>query len=230
MRISDWSSDVCSSDLGRLMQRDLVAVPEYMTVGQVIDYLREHNDLTTDFWEIFVVDEQHKPIGTCQLSWVLRCPRGIPLSDVMKREQTLIPVDMDQEEVALRFQKYALISAAVVDGNGRLVGMITVDDIVHIIQEEAGEDILRLSGAGEGDIKQPILMTVRTRLSWLIVTLGTAVITASVVGPFQETISRYVILAVLMPIVSGMGGNAGTQTMAVAVRALATNQDRKSVG
>src|SRR3546814_5650193 len=104
----------------RLMQRDLVAVPEYMTVCQVIDYLREHNDLTTDFWEIFVVDEQHKPIVTCQLSWVLRCPRGIPLSDVMKREQTLIPVDMDQEEVALRLQQYALSSDAVVDGNGRL--------------------------------------------------------------------------------------------------------------
>ena len=209
---------------GRLMQRDLVAVPEYMTVGQVIDYLREHGDLTTDFWEIFIVDAQHKPIGTCQLSWILRCPRNIPLSDVMKREQTLIPVDMDQEEVALRFQKYALISAAVIDGNGRLVGMITVDDIVHIIQEEAGEDILRLSGAGEGDINQPILMTVRTRLSWLIVNLGTAILAASVVGLFQDTIAKYVVLAVLMPIVSGMGGNAGTQTMAVAVRALATNQ------
>src|SRR3546814_1000046 len=113
-------------------------------------------------------------IGTCQLSWVLRCPRGIPLSDVMKREQTLIPVAMDQEEVALRFQKYALISAAVVDGNGRLVAMITVDDIVHIIQEEAGEAILRLSCAGEGDINQPILLPVRTRISWLCVTRRSA--------------------------------------------------------
>ncbi|MGV3770164.1 MAG: magnesium transporter, partial [Sphingobium phenoxybenzoativorans] len=180
--------------------------------------------LTSDFWEIFVVDEAHKPIGTCQLSWVLTCPRGIAISDLMKREQTLIPVDMDQEEVALRFQKYALISAAVVDGSGRLVGMITVDDILHIVQEEAGEDVLRLSGAGDGDINQPILMTVRTRLSWLIVNLGTAIFAASVVGFFQETIAKYVVLAVLMPIVSGMGGNAGTQTMAVAVRALATNQ------
>ncbi|MDF0541111.1 magnesium transporter [Sphingobium sp. H39-3-25] len=209
---------------GRLMQRDLVAVPAHMTVGQVIDYLRDNHDLTTDFWEIFVVDEAHKPIGTCQLSWILTCPRAIAMADVMKREQTLIPVDMDQEEVALRFQKYALISAAVVDTNGRLVGMITVDDIVHIISEEAGEDILRLSGAGDGDINRPILETVRTRLSWLIVNLGTAILAASVVGLFQETISRYVVLAVLMPIVSGMGGNAGTQTMAVAVRALAINQ------
>ncbi|HEX7741552.1 MAG TPA: magnesium transporter [Sphingobium sp.] len=209
---------------GRLMQRDLVAVPEHMSVGQVIDYLRDNRNLTTDFWEIFVVDEAHKPIGTCQLSWILTCPRSIAMADVMKREQTLISVDMDQEEVALRFQKYALISAAVVDGNGRLVGMITVDDIVHIISEEAGEDILRLSGAGEGDINQPIMETVRTRLSWLVVNLGTAVLAASVVGLFQATISKYVVLAVLMPIVSGMGGNAGTQTMAVAVRALATNQ------
>lgn len=209
---------------GRLMQRDLIAVPQHMHVGQVIDYLRDNQDLTTDFWEIFVVDESHHPIGFCQLSWILTCPRSIAIADVMKREQTLIPVDMDQEEVALRFQKYALISAAVVDSSGRLVGMITVDDILHIVQEEAGEDILRLSGAGDGDINQPILLTVRTRLTWLVVNLGTAILAASVVGLFQETISRYVVLAVLMPIVSGMGGNAGTQTMAVAVRALATNQ------
>jgi magnesium transporter len=209
---------------GRLMQRELIAVPEHWTVGQVIDYLREHRELTTDFWEIFVTDPGHKPIGTCKLSWVLRTPRNIKMADVMQREQSLIPVDMDQEEVALRFQKYALISAAVVDGDGRLVGMITVDDIVHIIQEEASEDILKLSGAGEGDINEPIFMTVRTRLTWLVVNLGTAIIAASVVGMFQGEIARFALLAVLMPIVSGMGGNAGTQTLAVVVRALATNQ------
>ena len=209
---------------GRLMQRELIAVPEHMTVGQVIDYLQNNPELTTDFWEVFVVDPQHRPIGTCQLSWILRTPRGIALADVMKREQTLIPVDMDQEEVALRFQKYALISAAVVDDAGRLVGMITVDDIVHVIQEEAGEDILKLSGAGDGDINQPIAMTIRTRLTWLVVNLGTAMLAASVVGLFQGEIGRFALLAVLMPIVSGMGGNAGTQTLAVVVRALATNQ------
>src|SRR3546814_251541 len=142
----------------------------------------------------------------------------------MQREQTLIPVDMDQEEVALRFQKYALISAAVVDSSGRLVGMITVDDVVHIIQEEAGEDITRLSGAGDGDINRPFLETVKTRQTWLIVNLGTALLASGVVSLFQDTISRLVALAVLMPIVASMGGNAGTQTMAVAVRALATNQ------
>ena len=209
---------------GRLMQRDLVAVPEHWTVGDVLDYLRGHDELTTDFWEIFVVDPAHKPVGTCALSWILRTPRRIPVGDVMAREQTLIPVDLDQEEVALRFQKYALISAAVVDGNGRLVGMITVDDVVHIIQEEAGEDTLLLSGAGDGDINEPIRLTVRTRLTWLVVNLGTAMLASSVVGLFQGEIAKFALLAVLMPIVSGMGGNAGTQTLAVVVRAIATNQ------
>ncbi|QSR17588.1 magnesium transporter [Novosphingobium sp. KA1] len=209
---------------GRLMSRDFVAVPETMTVGDLIDFLREHRELPTEFWEVFIVDPMHRPIGTCALSWILRTPRNIPLYDVMARDQTLIPADMDQEEVALRFQKYALISAAVVDEAGRLIGQITVDDIVHIIQEEASEDILRLSGAGDGDINEPILVTVRTRLAWLVVNLGTAMIASSVVGLFQGAIARFAILAVLMPIVSGMGGNAGTQTLAVVVRAIATNQ------
>ena len=209
---------------GRLMQRDLIAVPEHWRIGDVLDYLRRNEDLTTDFWEVFVVDGRHHPVGTCKLSWILRTPREVAVADVMQREQTLLPVDMDQEEVALRFQKYALISAAVVDGEGRLVGMITVDDVVHIIQEEASEDVLLLSGAGDGDINEPVLQTVRTRLSWLVVNLGTAIIAASVVGLFEGEIARFAVLAVLMPIVSGMGGNAGTQTMAVAVRALALNQ------
>jgi magnesium transporter len=190
----------------------------------VIDYLRSTDDLPTDFWEVFVVSPDHHPVGTCKLSTILRMPRTTPVSQIMAREQTLIPVDMDQEDVALRFQKYALVSAAVVDDEGRLVGMITVDDVVHIIQEEAGEDVLLLSGAGEGDINEPIGMTVRRRLFWLVINLGTAVIAASVVSLFQVEIGRYAVLAVLMPIVAGMGGNAGTQTLAVAVRALATNQ------
>ncbi|HEU4961869.1 MAG TPA: magnesium transporter [Sphingomonas sp.] len=209
---------------GRLMQRELIAVPEHWTIGDVIDYLRRDDALTTDFWEVFVVDPSHRPIGTCKLSWILRTPRTVKLVDVMQREQTLIPVDMDQEEVALRFQKYALISAAVVDAGGRLVGMITVDDIVHIISEEAGEDILRLSGAGEGDINEPIRLTVRTRLLWLLINLPTAMLAASVVHLFDAEIAKYALLAALMGIVSGMGGNAGTQVLAVVVRALATNQ------
>jgi magnesium transporter len=209
---------------GRLMSRDLVAVPEHMRVGDLIDYLRENRDLATEFWEVFIVDPAHKPVGTCALSWILRAPRNVALTDVMKRDQTLIPVTMDQEEVALRFQKYALISAAVVDEAGRLVGQITVDDVVHIIQEEAGEDVLLLSGAGDGDINEPIALTIRTRLIWLVVNLATAMAAASVVGLFQDAIAKFALLAVLMPIVSGMGGNAGTQTLAVTVRALATNQ------
>ncbi|MDO6414008.1 magnesium transporter [Sphingomonas sp. BIUV-7] len=209
---------------GRLMQRDLIAVPEHWKVADVIAYLRSNDDLTTDFWEVFVVDIAHKPVGTCKVSWVIRAPDDAPIADVMAREQTLIPAEMDQEDVALRFQKYALVSAAVVDRAGRLVGMITVDDVVHIIQEEAGEDTLLLSGAGDGDINEPIRFTVRTRLTWLIVNLGTAMVAASVVGLFQGEIARFALLAVLMPIVSGMGGNAGTQTLAVIVRALATNQ------
>lgn len=209
---------------GRLMQRDLCAVPAHWTVGQVIDYLRSTADLPTDFWEVFVVSTDHHPVGTCKLSTILRTPRATPVSEIMQGEQTLIPVDMDQEDVALRFQKYALVSAAVVDESGRLVGMITVDDIVHIIQEEAGEDVLLLSGAGGEDINEPVALTVRRRLFWLVINLGTAILAASVVSLFQGEIGKYAVLAVLMPIVAGMGGNAGTQTLAVAVRALATNQ------
>lgn len=142
---------------GRMMQRNLVAVHENMSVGDVIHYLRQNDDLTTDFWEVFVVDPSHRPIGTCKLSKLLRMPRHALIQDIMQPEQTLIPVTMDQEEVALRFQKYGLISAAVVDESGRLVGMITVDDIIHIIRDEADEDILKLSGAGDGDINEPVL-------------------------------------------------------------------------
>ncbi|MDD3799783.1 MAG: magnesium transporter [Novosphingobium sp.] len=209
---------------GRLMQRDLVAVPEHMTVGDLIDYLRDNGDLTTEFWEVFVVDPQHRPIGTCQLSWILRTPRHIPLTDVMKRDQTLIPVGLDQEEVALQFQKYALISAAVVDEAGRLVGQLTVDDIVHIIQEEAGEDVMLLSGAGDGDINEPIREAYAARVRWLIANLLTAAVASTIIATFEGTIAKMVALATLMPIVAGIGGNAGTQTLAVTVRALATNQ------
>ncbi|MDE2406180.1 MAG: magnesium transporter [Sphingomonadales bacterium] len=209
---------------GRLMSRDVIAVPEHMTVGDLIDYLREGRQLATEFWEVFIVDAHHHPVGTCALSWILRAPRGVAIADVMKRDQTLIPVGMDQEEVALRFQKYALISAAVVDPDGRLVGQITVDDIVHVIQQEAGEDALALSGAGDGDINQPLRETIKSRMWWLFINLGTAILASSVVALFEGTIARLVTLAVIMPIISGMGGNAATQTMAVTVRALATNQ------
>ncbi len=213
---------------GRLMQRELVAVPDSMTVGDLIDYLRSEDGLTTEFWEVFVVDHRFHPVGTCQLSWILRTPRSVRITDVMKRDQTLIPVDMDQEEVALRFQKYALISAAVVDENGRLVGQLTVDDIVHIISEEAGEDTLLLSGAGEGDINEPLRDAYSARVRWLVANLGTAVVASAIIAFFGAAIEQLVALAVLMPIVASIGGNAGTQTMAVTVRAIAMNQLTKS--
>lgn len=210
------------------MQRDLVAVPEHITIGDLIDYMRENADLTTEFWEVFVVDPAHRPLGTCQLSWILRTPRSVPIADVMKRDQTLIPADLDQEEVALRFQKYALISAAVVDKGGRLIGQITADDVAHIIQEEAGEDTLLLSGAGEGDINEPIRTSYSQRVRWLIANLGTALVASLIIAAFGAAIEQLVALAILMPVVASIGGNAGTQTMAVSVRALAMNQLTRS--
>ena len=209
---------------GRLMSRDVVAVPEHMTVGDLIDYMRDHGDLATEFHEVFVVDHRHHPVGTCALSWILTTPRHIALTDVMKRDQTLIPVGLDQEEVALMFQKYALISAAVVDEEGRLVGQMTVDDVVHIIAEEAGEDVLLLSGAGDGDINEPIREAYTARVRWLVANLGTAVVGSGIIAFFGAAIEQLVALAVLMPIVASIGGNAGTQTMAVSVRAIAMNQ------
>jgi len=213
---------------GRLMSRDFVAVPEDLTVGDLIDFLRDGRDLPDDFYEIFVVDEKHHPVGTCALSWVLRAPRTIPLADVMKRDQTLIPVLLDQEEVGLMFQKYNLISAAVIDENDRLVGQMTVDDVVHIISEEAGEDALLMSGAGEGDINEPIREAYSARVRWLVANLGTALVASVIIALFGAAIEKLVALAVLMPIVASIGGNAGTQTMAVTVRAIATNQLTRS--
>ncbi|MBY6217289.1 magnesium transporter [Qipengyuania aquimaris] len=209
---------------GRLMSREFVAVPEHITVGDLIDFLREERDLPGDFFEVFVIDQRMHPVGTCQLSWILRTPRDVALGDVMKRDQTLIPAELDQEEVALMFQKYGLISAAVIDDDGRLVGQMTVDDIVHIIAEEAGEDALLMSGAGEGDINEPIREAYSSRVRWLVANLGTALVASLIIALFGSAIEKLVALAVLMPIVASIGGNAGTQTMAVTVRAIAMNQ------
>ena len=213
---------------GRLMSRHVVAVPEHMSVGDLIDFLREEGDLEHDFYEVFVIDERHHPVGTCALNWILTAPRNVKLTDVMKRDQTLIPVSMDQEEAALMFQKYALISAAVVDESGRLVGQMTVDDIVHIISQEAGEDALLMSGAGDGDINEPLREAFSSRVRWLIANLGTAVVASGIIAFFGAAIEELVALAVLMPIVASIGGNAGTQTMAVTVRAIAMNQLTRS--
>jgi magnesium transporter len=209
---------------GRLMQREHVAVPADVTIGDVIDFLRRGEKAQVDFWEVFVVDPAGRPVGTMRLSWILTAPRDRAVVDVMQREQTLIPVTMDREEVARRFSRYALISAAVVDEEGRLVGQVTADDIVHIVAEEAGEDILKLSGAGEGDINEPVFDSYRERVRWLVANLGTALVSAFVISLFGATIEEMVVLAALSPVVASIGGNAGNQTMAVIVRALATGQ------
>ena len=209
---------------GRLMQRDLIAVPPYWTVGQTIDYLRETENLPRAFYEIFVVEPKHHPIGTLPLNRIMRTKREVRIADIMEREQTLIPVDMDQEHVSYLFKQYHLMSAAVVDTQGRLVGMITVDDVVDVIDEEAEEDLMLLGGVQEGDIHETTLATTRTRLSWLLVNLGTAILASIVISMFEATIQQLVALAVLMPIVASMGGNAGTQTLTVAVRSLATHE------
>lgn len=210
---------------GRLMQREYVAVPSFWNVGQVIDWLRETEALPDEFYEIFVVDPRHRPIGTVPLYRAMRNQRKTEISEIMNTDLTVVPVDMDQEDVAYQFDQYNLASAPVVGPDGRLLGQITVDDIVDVIQEEAEEDIHRLGGvSAEGDLHLNPVQTVRRRSIWLLVNLLTAVIASLTIAIFAETIDQLVALAVLMPIVASMGGNAGTQTLTVAVRALATKE------
>ena len=209
---------------GRLMQRDLIAVPPGWTVGQTIDYMRKEKNLPNEFYEIFVVDPKHKPIGTVPLSRLMQTNRPVKVSTIMDEEQTLIPVAEDQEVAANRFRQYDLISAAVVDEVGRLVGVITVDDIVDVIDEEAEEDILALAGVTEGDVNVSVRDITKTRFVWLVVNLLTAILASYVISFFEDSIEKLVALAVLMPIVASMGGNAGSQTMTIAVRAIAMNE------
>jgi magnesium transporter len=206
---------------GRLMQREMVVVPEAWTVGETIDYMRADTDLPDDFYDLFIVDPRHHPVGRVPLSRVLRTKRPVRLDEIMESELMAVPVAMDQEEVAYVFRQYGLVSAPVVDADGRLVGVITVDDVVHIIDEEAGEDLMKLGGVTETDIFSDVKATAVARVPWLCVNLLTAVVASMVIGVFEGTIEQVVALAVLMPIVASMGGNAGTQTLTVAVRALA---------
>ncbi len=207
---------------GRLMQRDIVVVPPHWTVGQTIDHMRESEDLPEIFFEIFVVDEGFHPVGTVPLSRVMRTKRPVKIADIMDTEQTLIPATMDQEEVAHQFEKYNLVSAAVVDDDERLVGMVTVDDVVEVIQQEAGEDIRRMAGVGDEALTDTVIKTARSRFPWLFANLFTAAIAAVVISAFGASIEQMVTLAVLMPVVAALAGNAGTQTMTVTVRAMAT--------
>ncbi|WP_374532416.1 magnesium transporter [Phenylobacterium sp.] len=209
---------------GRIMQREVVAAPQFWTVGQTIDHFRkEADDLPELFFDIYVVDPSYKPVGAIPVSHLLRAARSAPLAQLMEAV-TEIPVTMDQEEVAYIFDKYHLISAPVVEGGGRLVGQITVDDIVGVIQEESEEDILALAGVSDAGRNADVLDIIRARLPWLAVNTITAALAASVIQAFEGEIAKLVTLAVLMPIVASLGGNAATQALAVAVRALASKE------
>ena len=209
---------------GRLMQTDFVAVPPFWTVGQVIDHMREADDLPETFSDIFVVDPAYRVLGSVDLSRLLRTKRHVAVETIMDRDRHVISATADQEEMAREFERYDLKSAPVADEHGRLVGAVTVDDVVEVIQEETEEDLRRLAGVGDESLADSVINTVRNRIQWLALNLVTAMLSASVIKLFDASIEQMVALAVLMPIVASMGGNAATQTMAVAVRALATRE------
>jgi magnesium transporter len=209
---------------GRLMQAEFVAVPPFWTVGQVIDYMRETDDLPETFADIFVVDPTYKVLGSVDLSRLLRSKRHLSIEQIMDTEREVVLATEDQEKLASRFQRYDLMSVPVVDENQRLVGVVTVDDVVEVIQEEADEDMKALAGVGHESVSDAVIDTARSRIPWLVVNLGTAILASVVIKQFDATIGQMVALAVLMPIVASMGGNAGTQTMTVTVRALATQK------
>ncbi len=212
----------------RIMQREFIAVPSNWTVGQTIDYLREDKDLPEEFLEIFIVDNDFKPIGTVPSSRVLRTSRDLKMSSIMKEMPVLISVNMDKEEVGLTFENYNLVSAGVVNKENKLVGMITADDVVTVVQEEAEEDALRLAGVGDEEITDSVMLKTKRRFNWLLLNLFTALLATWVISFFGASIEQMVALAFLMPIVASMGGNAGMQTLAVTIRAIATKELSKS--
>ena len=212
----------------RIMQREFTAIPSNWSVGQTIDYLRENKDLPEEFLEIFIVDNEFKPIGTVPSSRVLRTPRENKMISIMNESQLSIPVDMDREEVGHLFENYNLNSACVVDKNNKLVGMITSDDVLTVLKEEAEEDALRLAGVGDEEITDGVLKKTKRRFNWLLLNLFTAFLATWVISIFGATIEQMVALAFLMPIVASMGGNAGMQTLAVTVRTIATNELTKN--
>ena len=216
------SLDYEEDSAGRLMQAEFVAVPPFWSVGQTIDYMRTEDDLPNSFVEIFVVDPLFHLAGTVPVSRLLRTKREVSIGDLMDTEQTIFHVDDEQEDLAYKFQQYNLISAAVVDNDERLVGMVTIDDVVDVIREETEEDMARMAGLGDEEITNTVFTTVRSRFIWLFVNLLTAILASGVISLFDATIEQMVALAILMPIVASMGGNAGTQSLTVAVRAIAT--------
>ncbi|MBL8564859.1 MAG: magnesium transporter [Hyphomicrobiaceae bacterium] len=209
---------------GRIMQSEFVAVAPYWTVGRVIDYMRDTEDLPEAFSEIFVVDPSFRVLGAVELSRLLRSKRDVRVEALMDPDRHVVLATADQETVARQFSRYDLMSAPVVDENQRLVGVVTVDDVVEVIQDEAEEDMKALAGVGDETLADSVYWTARSRVPWLIVNLGTAILASFVIQQFDATIEEMVALAVLMPIVASLGGNAGTQTMTVTVRALATSK------
>ena len=210
---------------GRRMQTEFTAVPPVWTVGRTIDYLRETPDLPDRFWEIYVVDPAGRLQGTVALDRLLRTKRPVPITELIDEELHPVRVTDDQEDVARLFEHYDLVATPVVDGADRLVGVVTFDDIVDVIEQEAEEDIRALGGVGrEEELSDPVLFVARGRFNWLLVNLATAFLASSVLGLFEGELQKMVALAVLAPIVASQGGNAATQTMTVAVRALATHE------
>lgn len=209
---------------GRRMQTDLVSVGKDWDVGKTIDYLREEEELPEEFLDVFVVDEKGQPIGVISLSRILRSPRPTLMREICDETQVIVPAEMMQEEVALLFEKYDLTTAGVVDDAGKLLGMITVDDVMEVAREEFEEDVLRLGGVGEETVDAGVWESSAKRFTWLLVNLGTAILASMVISMFDATLEQMVALAILMPIVASMGGNAGTQTMTITVRALATKE------
>ena len=216
--------DYPEDSAGRMMQRDVLAAPNFQTVGEVLDRMRSASDLPDEFFEVYVVDPTYRVTGVVPLSRFVRATRDARVQDLAIADHPLVKDVMDREEVAVLFEKYNLISAPVVDEGQRLVGMITVDDVVEVVREEGQEDLLALAGVerDEGGINQSVRRVARSRFTWLSVNLGTAILASFVIGLFDATLAEAVALAILMPIVASMGGNAGTQTLAVAVRNLAT--------
>ena len=209
---------------GRRMQKEFVSMPGFWTVGQAIDHLREQIDLPDEFYELFIVDPSNKPLGSASVSKVLKSRRDTKLNEILEENPKFVKASMDQEEVALFFEQYSLVSAGVVDDQNRLIGRITADDIVWVVQEEAEEDILRLGGVSESEMNQSIGRSTRRRFIWLFLNLLTAILASYVISLFDASIEKMVALAILMPIVASMGGNAGTQTLTLTVRAIATKE------
>lgn len=207
---------------GRLMQRETITAPEHWTVGDAIDFLRKAEELPEQFYHVILVDPLHHPVGYVTLGKVLSTPRGTKLIDVQEDSFRTIKVSDDEEDVAYAFNQYHIISAPVVDDTDRLVGVITIDDAMAVLDEEHEEDILRLAGVGDESLSDRVLETAKQRFIWLFVNLLTAILASFVIDLFTDTIEKLVALAVLMPIVASMGGNAGTQSMTVAVRSIAT--------